>query len=75
MSNVYTFAIFADSKTGEYPVYVDFRISYEGEYYKEDTLAKLMEAEEIKENPELAGLAAYLNNYKAVCNWPDIQFK
>lgn len=31
--------------------------------------------EEIKENPELAGLAAYLNNYKAVCNWPDIQFK
>ena len=40
---------FADSKTGEYPVYVDFRISYEGEYYKENTLAKMMEATEIKE--------------------------
>ena len=49
LSNVYTFAIFADSKTGEYPVYVDFRISYEGEYYKESTLAKMMEATEIKE--------------------------
>ena len=50
LNNVYTFAIFADSKTGEYPVYIDFRISYEGEYYKESTLAKLMEAEEIKAN-------------------------
>lgn len=49
LKNVYTFAVFADSKTGDYPVYVDFRISYEGEYYIESTLAKMMEATEIKE--------------------------
>ena len=59
LSNVYTFAVFADSKTGKYPVYVDFRISYKGEYYKEGTLAKLMEAEEIKAN-------CYCNN----CGYP-----
>ena len=49
LSNVFTFAVFAQSKTGDYPVHVDFRITYEGEYYLESTLAKLMEAKEIKE--------------------------
>lgn len=46
VQNVYTFAIFAESKTGVYPVNVDFRISYEGEYYPEATISKYMTAEE-----------------------------
>ena len=46
ISNVYTFAIFADSKTGVYPVNVDFRIKYEGEYYPESTISKFIVAEE-----------------------------
>ena len=46
LSNVYTFAIFADSKTGVYPVNVDFSIKYEGEYYPESIVSQLMVAEE-----------------------------
>ena len=46
LQNVYTFAVFAESKTGVYPVYVDFKISYEGEYYPEANVSKLMVAEE-----------------------------
>jgi hypothetical protein len=69
LKNVYTFAVFADSKTGEYPVYVDFRISYEGEYYKESTLAKMMEAEEIKANTYCMDCAKFLDseNTPKVC--------
>lgn len=47
LNNVYTFAIFADSKVGIYPINVDFSISYEGEYYVEDIVSKLMVAQEI----------------------------
>lgn len=32
IGGVFTFAVSARSKTGEYPVYVDFAITYEGEY-------------------------------------------
>lgn len=46
VGNVYTFAIGAETKTGVYPVNVDFKISYEGEYYEDITLSKLMVAEE-----------------------------
>ncbi len=42
LSNVFTFAIYAESKIGVYPVTVDFTISYEGEYYYDDPVAKLM---------------------------------
>ena len=47
VQNVYTFAIFADSKTNVYPINVDFSISYEGEYYIDDIVSKLINAEEI----------------------------
>ncbi len=47
IGNVYTFAIYADSKSGVYPINVDFSISYEGEHYVEQTVSKLMVAEEI----------------------------
>ena len=69
LSNVFTFAIFAQSKTGEYPVYVDFKISYEGEYYLESTLAKLMEAQEIKANRycKNCGYPASVDDTPAVC--------
>lgn len=46
LSNVFTFAIYADSKTGTYPVTVDFSIIYTGEYYPESTVSKLIVAEE-----------------------------
>ena len=46
IGNVYTFAIGADSKSGVYPVSVDFKISYEGEYYEDVILSKLIVAEE-----------------------------
>ena len=62
LKNVYTFAVFADSKTGDYPVFVDFRISYEGEYYKESTLAKLMEATEIKANTYCMDCSKFLDS-------------
>lgn len=47
IGNLYIFAIYADSKSGVYPINVDFAVSYEGEYYIEDTVSKLMVAEEI----------------------------
>ena len=47
LGNVYTFVIYADSKTGIYPINVDFKISYEGEHYVDDIVSKLMVAEEI----------------------------
>ena len=46
ISNVYTFAIYADSKTGTYPVNVDFSITYTGDYYPESTVSKFIEAKE-----------------------------
>ena len=42
LSNVFTFAIYAESKIGVFPVTVDFTITYEGEYYHDDPVAKLM---------------------------------
>lgn len=47
LGNVYTFVIYADSKTGIYPINVDFKVSYEGEHYVDDVVSKLMVAEEI----------------------------
>lgn len=46
LQNVFTFAVFADSKTGVYPVNVDFKITYAGEYYPESTVSKFIVAEE-----------------------------
>lgn len=55
LSNVYTFAIYADSKTGVYPVNVDFSIKYEGEYYPESIVSQLMVAQEADFNtPEFS---------------------
>ena len=54
VSNVYTFAIYADSKTGVYPINVDFKITYEGEYYVDDIVSKLINAEEIHSLVECA---------------------
>lgn len=47
VSNVYTFAIYADSKNGVYPINVDFSISYEGEHIVDSVVSKTMVAEEI----------------------------
>lgn len=46
LSNVYTFAVYCDSKDGIYPVYIDFTITYMGEYIVNPTATKLMHAEE-----------------------------
>ena len=45
--NSWFFAIYADSKTGVYPINIDFSITYEGEWYVEDVVSKLMVAQEI----------------------------
>ena len=46
IGNVYSFGIFVESKTNVYPVTVDFKITYEGEWYEGSIISKLMEAEE-----------------------------
>lgn len=48
LGNVYTFVIYADSKNGVYPINVDFNVSYEGEYYVDGIVSKLMVANEIR---------------------------
>lgn len=48
----YTFGISAVSKTGEYPVTVDFCITYEGPYDKERDVTKVIDAEEAKYQPK-----------------------
>lgn len=47
IGNLYVFAIYADSKSGVYPINIDFSVSYEGEYYIDDVVSKLMVANEI----------------------------
>lgn len=46
IGNVFTFAISANTKTGLYPVTVDFTISYEGDYYEGMIVSKVIDAEE-----------------------------
>lgn len=46
IGNVYTFVIYAETKTGIYPVEVDFRIAYEGEHYLDHPVSKVMYAQE-----------------------------
>lgn len=46
LGNVYTFVIYAETKTGVYPVDVDFRISYEGEHFLDHPVSKVMYAQE-----------------------------
>lgn len=46
IGNVYSFGIFVESKTNVYPVTVDFKITYEGDWYEGSIISKLMEAEE-----------------------------
>lgn len=48
IGNVFTFVVYADSKTGLYPMTVDFRITYEGEYYEDGIVSKVIEAKEAK---------------------------
>lgn len=48
LGNVYTFAVYADSKAGVYPIDVDFSITYAGEHYVDEIVSKLMVAEEIE---------------------------
>jgi len=42
----FIFGIYAESKTGVYPVDVGFTITYYSDYYREDIVSKLMVAEE-----------------------------
>ncbi len=46
IGNVYTFVIYAETKTGVYPVEVDFRITYEGEHYLDHPVSKVIYAKE-----------------------------
>ena len=46
LQNVFTFAVYADTKNGIYPIDLMFSISYEGEYYLPVTTSKLMVAKE-----------------------------
>lgn len=46
ISNVYTFAVYCEVKNGVFPAYVDFTITYIGEYIVDPTVTKLMYAEE-----------------------------
>ncbi len=46
IGNVFTFVVYADTKTGLYPVTIDFSITYEGEYYEDGVVSKVMVAEE-----------------------------
>ncbi len=45
----FTFGVSATSKTGVYPIYVDFKITYEGEYYMPTITSSVIRAKEIKE--------------------------
>ena len=46
ISSVFTFAVYGESKSGIFPIYIDFSITYEGEYYVDPTIASFMEAKE-----------------------------
>ena len=46
LGNVYVFAVHGESKIDVYPITIDFSITYAGEYYYEDPVAKLMVPEE-----------------------------
>ena len=43
---VFTFAIYADSKTGVYPVTINFRITYQGEYNPDGIVSRMILPEE-----------------------------
>ena len=63
VSNVYTFAIYADSKTGVYPISVDFSITYEGEYYKDQIVSKVILPKEATEaTPDYSSDYEYINS-------------
>jgi hypothetical protein len=46
IGNSYFFGIYGTTKTGVYPFNIDFRISYEGEYYREDNISNVIYAQE-----------------------------
>lgn len=46
LGNVFTFVVYAESKTGIYPMNVDFKITYEGEYYEYGIASTVIEAKE-----------------------------
>ena len=46
IGNVYSFAIYATSKTGVYPIEVDFSITHVGEHTQTDIVSVVMKAEE-----------------------------
>lgn len=68
VNNVYTFAVYCDVKDGTYPAYVDFTITYMGEYIVDPTVAKLMQAEEANFiTPK--GIGKYINADGGVGNY------
>ncbi len=46
IGNSFFFGVYALSKTGIYPVSIDFEISYQGEYYREDIISNVIYAQE-----------------------------
>lgn len=64
LNNVFTFAVFAESKSGAYPVTVTFRITYEGEYNPDTTVSSLIMAKEADfKTPEYSSsLYTYINS-------------
>ncbi len=48
VGNAFTFAVRADSKQGEYPVYVDFAITYEGDYIGSNSDIRVQVAKQAK---------------------------
>ena len=64
IGNVFTFVVYAESKTGVYPMTVDFKISYEGEYYEYGIVSTVIEAKEANfKTPEFSGSKyTYINS-------------
>ncbi|MDE5722071.1 MAG: hypothetical protein K2I30_04965 [Clostridia bacterium] len=48
VGHAFTFAIGAESKSGDYPVHVDFAITYEGEYVSSNSDVRVIRAQEAR---------------------------
>ena len=46
IQNVFTFSVYGTSKTGVYPINIDFSVTYTGEYYPEDIVSTYITAEQ-----------------------------
>lgn len=70
LGNVYTFAIYADSKSGVYPINVDFSVSYEGEHFIDNIVSKTMVAEQIHEYDICNACHMPVFDYEGLTNCP-----